>query len=269
MPFLVKVKTLTSKLGRKFDQRHGQQRQDDPHASHGIKSTAPPVPAWQLQLAKLPSLKSVILPKIQPDDQPGLATNGWTKVSYDTLQDPLYTSFQALLQAIEAFFASPDAHKSTFKSPAGRHASEEGWTRVEGEKEFITLRSLSTTPPELRDAAITYWAVAGKLLNEILGRIAESLDLPPEALTVFSEPCTELKEERTATMLRLFRYEGFEGNESRVVAEGMVITTFIPSHFNTSFLCSSPLCSLIVQKLYYSKISSCHQHTRTLASSPS
>ena len=92
---------------------------------------------------------------------------------------------------------------------------------MEGEKEFITLRGLANTPDILKDAATTYWKEAGALLNEILGRIAESLGLEPDALSKFSEPCGELHDLRTATMLRLFRYEGFSGKESKVVAQGM------------------------------------------------
>ena len=94
---------------------------------------------------------------------------------------------------------------------------------VEGEKEFITLRGLDSTPPELRDAATAYWREASGLLNETLGKVAESLGLAEDALTCFSKPCMELSKLRTATMLRLFRYEGFEGMESKLVAEGMII----------------------------------------------
>ncbi len=135
---------------------------------------------------------------------------------YETPTDKLYEASQALFRASQAFFDLPLSYKESFKSELG---SEEGWSRIEGEKELITLRCIGNTPKELKDAATAYWAEAGGLLNQILGHIAESLGLPAEALTQFSEPCARLSAEKTATMLRLFRYEGFEGKESKVVAE--------------------------------------------------
>lgn len=136
-------------------------------------------------------------------------------MSTDTT-DTLYTSYQHLLQSSKAFFSLPTSEKEAFKTSLG---SEDGWSRVEGEKEFITLRSLESTPEILKEAAIKYWAEAGGLLNEILAKIEESLGLSEGALTVYSEPCSKLGV-KTATMLRLFRYEGFEGKQSKVVAEG-------------------------------------------------
>jgi len=50
----------------------------------------------------------------------------------------------------------------------------------------------------------------------MLARIAESLELSPDALTRFSEPCISLTNARTATMMRLFRYEGWD---DKIVAE--------------------------------------------------
>ena len=47
----------------------------------------------------------------------------------------------------------------------------------------------------------------------MLGGVAESLNLPREALTVYSEPCTHFGAERVATILRLFRYEGTDEPE--------------------------------------------------------
>jgi len=71
-------------------------------------------------------------------------------------------------------------------------------------------------PEELRDAAIEFWAQAGKLLNEILGGVARSLGLEEEKLVRFSGLGVVLGNEKVATMLRLFRYEG-EG--AKIVAE--------------------------------------------------
>jgi len=154
---------------------------------------------------------------VHPEHQVALSEQGWTTVGLDEKpRDALYDSYQELLRASQAFFDLPDDYKQTFKT---QHGSEEGWSRVKGEKEFITLRIIQNTPNELKDAASKYWAEAGALMNGTLGKVAESLDLPAEALTVFSKPCATLGDEETATMLRLFRYEGFEGSQSKVVAE--------------------------------------------------
>ncbi|KAH7356560.1 hypothetical protein BKA65DRAFT_494940 [Rhexocercosporidium sp. MPI-PUGE-AT-0058] len=173
----------------------------------------------------LPPLKPVVLPRVNPDHQIALSEQGWTTIGLDEKPtDALYDSYQDLSRASQTFFDLPDDYKQTFKT---QHGSEEGWSRVEGEKEFITLRTIQNTPDELKIAASKYWVEAGRLLSETLGRVAESLDLPAKTLTVYSEPCAALGDEETATMLRLFRYEGFEGKESKVVAEDLGLLSFV------------------------------------------
>ena len=171
----------------------------------------------------LPPLKPVTFPKILSYHQYALSDHGWSTVTFDTLADRLYVASKTLFEASQAFFNLPQSYKEIFRTEIG---SEEGWSRIEGEKELITLRCLGNTPKELKDAASKYWVEAGGLLNEILGRISESLGLPAEALTQYSEPCAKLSVDKTATMLRLFRYEGFEGNESKTVAERESNSTF-------------------------------------------
>jgi isopenicillin N synthase-like dioxygenase len=175
-----------------------------------------PVVSSASTTASLPPLKPLDLPKILLEHQFALSDQGWSTVTYDGPDDSLFKSSEALFKAGKTFFDLPDSYKDGFKTAKG---SEEGWSRVEGEKEFITLRTLGNTPEELKEAASTYWRIAGAYLNQLLGYLAKSLDLPAEALTVYSEPCIKLGPERTATMLRIFRYEGFEGQQSKVVAE--------------------------------------------------
>jgi hypothetical protein len=95
----------------------------------------------------VPGLKPVELPQIYPDHS--FSEYGWTIV---TPHVELLNSYQALLNVSKTFFDLPVAEKERFKTTQG---SEEGWNYVEGEKEFITLRSLSTTPEQMRDAAAT------------------------------------------------------------------------------------------------------------------
>jgi len=212
MPFFAKLKSLSC-LGSKVPQcNQGPNREPSP--SQEKLHDSPQTPSDSLDV--LPPLWPTTFPKVIPGHQPALASQGWTTITYDSPRDTLFDSSQALLQASQAFFDLPDAYKEGFKTKIG---SEEGWSRVEGEKEFITLRSLGNTPDELKTAAEAYWSQAGGLLNEILGLVAQSLGLPPSALTQYSLPCTSLRSEKTATMLRLFRYEGFSGESSKIVAE--------------------------------------------------
>lgn len=173
----------------------------------------PPPPA-------LIPLNPATFSRISPDHQASFPEQGWAAVTVDNPADALYSKALALIEAGKIFFDQPQDVKEAFKTKLG---SEEGWSRVEGEKELVTMRTLETTPPDLRDAAREYWAEASVLLEGLLEDIAKSLGLPGEALTVFFEPCRALAGEKTATMLRLFRYEGFEGEESKIVAEGEIL----------------------------------------------
>ena len=90
-------------------------------------------------------LKHVSLPQTHPDHS--FPEYGWTTVFP---HPELSESYQVLLEASKCFFALPEAEKETFKT---RQGSEDGWNVIEGEKEFITLRSLERTPDEMKDAA--------------------------------------------------------------------------------------------------------------------
>ena len=123
-------------------------------------------------------------------------------------------SIDNLFAASKHFFSLPETYKTKFLTKFG---SEEGWSSIPGEKEFITLRTLDKVPEELREAAIDAWTrVFGGLLNQTLSGIEQSLEMDPTALTRFAEPCSNLDNDKRATMLRLFRYEGWE---DKIVAE--------------------------------------------------
>jgi hypothetical protein len=113
----------------------------------------------------VPPLKPVELPQVHPDHN--FPEYGWTIVAPHA---ELLRSYQTLLEASKEFFDLPEAAKEAYRTPQG---SGEGWYFVEGEKEFITLQSLATTPKQMRDAAAKFWDEAGSLLTRILGRIAE------------------------------------------------------------------------------------------------
>lgn len=135
-------------------------------------------------------------------------------------QHPLQQGFENLFESSKTFFDQPIEEKENWKTKLG---SEEGWSRIEGEKEFITIRTVEGTPEILRDAAKQCWAAAGDLMDGMLGRVSESLEMDvgegEGGLRRFVGPCKRLgetKEDKTQTMLRLFRYEG---EEAKIVAE--------------------------------------------------
>lgn len=171
-----------------------------------------------------PALVPCPLPLVLPQHQHLLPTLGWTTITlpsptHDTPAHPLQSAAQALFAAAQQFFDAPDAEKGKWKHRLG---SEEGWSKIPGEKEFITLRTLAYTPECLREPAERYWALMGAHLESTLGRISTSLGLSAErgeGLRKFVGPCAVLgatEAHKTATMLRIFRYEGWA---AKVVAE--------------------------------------------------
>ncbi|KAF1830072.1 Clavaminate synthase-like protein [Decorospora gaudefroyi] len=165
------------------------------------------------------------LPLVLPEHQQTLSTLGWTTVTFPSSQEfqapalpshPLQTAYKDLFAASQAFFALPDSEKQQWKHKLG---SEEGWSKIPGEKEFIALRTLEYCPEVLRGPATIYWHLVGAHCAKTLGRVSASIGLPDEALTRFVGPCGSMPDsdaDKTATMLRLFRYEGWD---AKVVAE--------------------------------------------------
>ncbi|CAG5182863.1 uncharacterized protein ALTATR162_LOCUS10372 [Alternaria atra] len=188
------------------------------------------------QETRLP-LKPAPLPLVLPEHQRTLSRLGWTTVTFPDPSSaqtspevenhhapaprphPLQTAYEQLFAASQAFFNQPDREKQQWKH---KLRSEEGWSKIPGEKEFITLRTLEYCPEVLREPAKRYWDLIGQHCSNTLGRISTSLGLldgEDEGLRQYVGPCGSLQDsdkKKTATMLRLFRYEGWE---AKVVAE--------------------------------------------------
>lgn len=180
------------------------------------------------------------LPLVLPEHQKTLPALGWTTLTFphttnettsrniDTsvgvvemnlavsYPHPLQQAYEDLFAASQTFFNLPDTQKQQWKHKLG---SEEGWSKIPGEKEFITLRTLEYCPEILRGPAKLYWDLMGAHISSTLGRISTNLGLPDgeqEGLRQFVGPCGRMQEadaDKTATMLRLFRYEGWEAKE--------------------------------------------------------
>nr|GFD55889.1 hypothetical protein [Tanacetum cinerariifolium] len=89
-----------------------------------------------------------------------LSNLGWTTITFpqttpaEPLQDlpapgthPLQSAYEALFSASQSFFAQSVEEKVRWKH---KLRSEEGWSSIPGEKEFITLRTLEYCPEILR-----------------------------------------------------------------------------------------------------------------------
>ncbi|KAJ4984842.1 hypothetical protein SVAN01_09626 [Stagonosporopsis vannaccii] len=175
-----------------------------------------------------PPLLSSPLPLVLPEHQKALSNLGWTTITFPQQNHsstalapgphPLQSAYEALFSCSQAFFAQPAEVKSRWKHKLG---SEEGWSSIPGEKEFITLRTLEYCPEILREPAKKYWDLMGQHLEDSLGQIAKSLDIPEpydatKGLKAFVGPCRSMQksdQQKTASMLRLFRYEGWEAKE--------------------------------------------------------
>ena len=186
-----------------------------------------PQPQPQLALDTRPPLLPSPLPLVLPAHQAALPNLGWTTLTFPPAcpstprPHPLQLASEALLAASQRFFAQPESEKARWKHRLG---SEEGWSAIPGEKEFITLRTLAYCPEVLREPAKRYWDLMGAQLERTLGRVGASLGMQDgldeegkkKGLTRFIGPCAsmqEREEDKTSTMLRLFRYEGQEAKE--------------------------------------------------------
>lgn len=185
-----------------------------------------PQPQPQQPLDTRPPLLPSPLPLVLPAHQPALPNLGWTTLTFPPTSPstpsphPLQLASEALLAASQRFFAQPESEKARWKHRLG---SEEGWSAIPGEKEFITLRTLAYCPEVLREPAKRYWDLMGAQLERTLGRVGASLGMRDGldeegkgGLTQFIGPCAsmqEREEDKTSTMLRLFRYEGQEAKE--------------------------------------------------------
>ena len=118
----------------------------------------------------------------------------------------------SLFSVSRAFFAQSQAHKSEFRVLVGNsQGSEEGWSRIVGEKELLTIRrGGSTCPPSVEDEARTLWRECGALMQEMTRGVEKSLGMHAAALDgVVSAECVmpEGGSDRLETLLRMFRYE--------------------------------------------------------------
>ncbi|KAF8205954.1 hypothetical protein K438DRAFT_1817618 [Mycena galopus ATCC 62051] len=150
-----------------------------------------------------------------------LATQGWLSVPLPPDLESLYTTLFA--ESASFFNLPPDASdKADYGAPKGTNASDEGFSDIKGEKQLITIRRTSRTPPCLRTATAAAWDATGALFLSAMHDIAEGLELPElDAFDAMSAEARGLPNKaRAASLMRLFRYNRPEsGAGKKVVAE--------------------------------------------------
>ncbi|KZO97878.1 hypothetical protein CALVIDRAFT_526592 [Calocera viscosa TUFC12733] len=162
-----------------------------------------------------PPPRALRLPFLTPDECRRFAVRGWAPLDIDPGANPLggvstddfVKAFSDLFDASAAFFDSALPYKERFIR--GTEGSEDGFNRVAGEKEMITIRTGDTTPEGVRDKAAVCWDLCGKIMLDVIDDISSSLGLENTDLREMVEPCAALPPsgERVATLLRMFRYE--------------------------------------------------------------
>ena len=164
----------------------------------------------------------VNFPFLSPDQLPTLYSQGWARVLLPS-DHPLLSAAAKLFSASRDFFAMPLEHKEQFhlsklEQEERMQSSEEGWSRVEGEKEMLTVRRMKPLcPPELVSDAQDLWNECGSFMQLMMASIERSLNLPKGAFdSLVNEECVLPKGKRHETLLRMFRYERAE--EAKLVA---------------------------------------------------
>ncbi len=118
-------------------------------------------------------------------------------------------AYSNLFAKSHEFFALPadSSQKTAYQAVSGPTASEEGYSKIEGEKSILTTRTSNRCPELLLSDLKTAWDLTGAFVERTIRAIAVTLDLKEDVFLPFVNPCTTLTESKTPTQLRMFRYE--------------------------------------------------------------
>ena len=122
-------------------------------------------------------------PLLSPAALHHLCTHGYGDLD---LPQHLAAEYDTLLKSIDSFFAEPLTAKLPYRPGVGQLGppvnagnTERGYTWLEGEKEYLTLRkSMTHLPAGIYAAAAPVWHDTARLLHRILGDIGLYLGLP-------------------------------------------------------------------------------------------
>lgn len=164
-------------------------------------------------------------PLTTPEESSNLRSQGYARLSVPS-SHPLCTASHAAFAASRSFFALPSSekskyHLSTLSTREGVDGgSEDGFSRVDGEKEMITVRrSEILCPSSLSQIATDLWNACGAYLSSVLRIMESSLALPEGsyAHTITNECILPTSGNRTESLLRMFRYDR-SPEESKLVS---------------------------------------------------
>jgi len=194
-----------------------------------VKSTHVPPPGPPPRFPKL-----VDFPLISTEQILTLYNQGYARVHIPP-DHPLLDAATALFSTSREFFAKGLHKKEAFhrsklppdlsanESKGKGRSSEEGWSRVEGEKEMFTFRRANTCPSDdvargALENAQKLWKECGIFMQGMTHSIEASLGLESGAFdNLVNEECSLPTDEVHETLLRMFRYE--RAPEPRVVSE--------------------------------------------------
>ncbi|KIM81841.1 hypothetical protein PILCRDRAFT_8500 [Piloderma croceum F 1598] len=179
------------------------------------------------------SPKHVDFPFLSSEQVITLYNQGFARVCLPP-DHPLHDAATALFSTSREFFAKDLHEKEQFHrsnlpsspcedgSKGKGQSSEEGWSRVEGEKEMFTFRRNSTCPSDevvknARSNVQQLWRECGNFMQEMMQPIETSLELRRGAFgNVVNQECALPADEIHETLLRMFRYE--RASETRIVS---------------------------------------------------
>jgi len=216
------MQTITEKLSRFFSGCPVE------HARPKYLPPPGPPPKKLVHIPPLPSgsPKPVNFPFLTEQQCITLYSQGFAQV-YLPPNHPLLDAATALFSTSHAFFDKPLDEKQKFHrsqlisdpSVSGPRNTEQGWSRVEGEKEMLTIRRTSKLcPPEVAHNARVLWRECGSFMQSIMRAIESSLELESGAFdNVVTQECELPVGDMYETLLRMFRYE--RTSEPRIVSE--------------------------------------------------
>jgi len=179
-----------------------------PHFQQYLPPPGPPPPEaiWYP-----PPLLDAPFPLLSQQQVQNLSTQGFA--TFPIADRPsLHDAAVKLFSFSRHFFAQAGPEKEAFQIKHGNaQGSEEGWSRVVGEKELLTLRrSGKACPEQVEEAGRTLWRECGLFMRDVISAVEISLNMQEGLLwEVVEKECAmpNAGEDRVETLLRMFRYE--------------------------------------------------------------
>lgn len=218
-----------------------------------MESYYAPLVMMDTALNELPAIKCLPYEIYRPQIY-GLCNQGWTILDLlgcETHVSPLNFSYKTLLDALKGnalghsrpwkstkkilplveklitcsttfFDDAPDSSKRIYD----KGDSEEGWTKIDGEKEFLTIRGLTgRTPEQVSKPAADAWEEGlWPFFFDVLRHLEAAMQLREGALTRYILSSRKLDDENSYSMIRIFRYDN--DVEFKRLAEGQSIIVF-------------------------------------------